>query len=123
MDTMYGTINGKLGSIDVNNAEYQYALRDYYIKSAYNACSGGKYKNDYVDTCVLKNLIKQGVRGLDFEIYSLNNQPIVATSTIPNNFFIKESNDSIPFSNVFESIINTIQYHFKNFLLYMFLDA
>ncbi len=103
MDTMYGTINGKLGSIDVNNAEYQYALRDYYIKSAYNACSGGKYKNDYVDTCVLKNLIKQGVRGLDFEIYSIDNQPVVATST-NDNYCVKETFNSVKFGDVMNII-------------------
>jgi hypothetical protein len=99
MNTMYGTINGKLRSIDINNEDYQYALRDYYIKSAYNSCSGGKYKNDYVDTCVLKNLIKQGVRGLDFEIYSIDNQPVVATSTT-DNFCVKETFNSVKFSEV-----------------------
>lgn len=99
MDIMYGTINGKLRSIDTGNADYQYALRDYYIKSAYNACSGGKYKNDYVDTCVLKDLIKQGVRGLDFEIYSIDNQPVVATSTT-DNFCVKETFNSVKFSEV-----------------------
>jgi hypothetical protein len=103
MDTMYGTINGKLGSIDTNNAEYQYALRDYYIKSAYNACSGGKYKNDYVDTCVLKNLIKQGVRGLDFEIYSIDDQPVVATST-NDNYCVKETFNSVKFGDVMNII-------------------
>ena len=50
---------------------FQYTLKDYYIKSAYNACSGGDYKNDYVDLCVMKDLLKQGVRGLDFEIFSI----------------------------------------------------
>ena len=99
MNTMYGTINGKLRLIDINNEDYQYALRDYYIKSAYNSCSGGKYKNDYVDTCVLKNLIKQGVRGLDFEIYSIDNQPVVATSTT-DNFCVKETFNSVKFSEV-----------------------
>jgi hypothetical protein len=103
MDTKYGTINGKLRSIDTNNEDYQYALRDYYIKSAYNACSGGKYKNDYVDTCVLKDLIKQGVRGLDFEIYSIDNQPVVATSTT-DNFCVKETFNSVKFGEVMSII-------------------
>ena len=69
MDTMYSTINGKISSIVPSNPDYQYSLRDYYVKTAYNACSGGNYKNDYVDLCILKDLLKQGVRGLDFEIY------------------------------------------------------
>ena len=85
-----------------------YAIRDYYIYSSYNSCNNDKTtSNNNVDTQSLKHVIAQGVRFLDFEIYSLDNQPIVATSTIPNNYFIKESNDSIPFRNVLESIINT----------------
>ena len=71
METMYGTVNGKIRSINVTNPKFQQPLRDYYIKSAYNSCSGGNYKNDYVDTCILKSLLKQGVRALDFEIFSV----------------------------------------------------
>jgi hypothetical protein len=82
---------------------YQYSLRDYYIKSAYNACSGGNYKNGYVDTCTLKNLLKQGVRGLDFEIYSIDDQPVVATST-SDNYCVKETFNSVSFSEVFNVI-------------------
>ena len=52
MDDMFGTLNGKIKSIDTNNELYQYSLRDYYIKSAYNSCSGGNYKNGYVNTCI-----------------------------------------------------------------------
>jgi hypothetical protein len=103
MDTMYGTINGKMRSIDTTNELYQYSLRDYYIKTAYNACSGGSYKNSYVDTCTLKNLLKQGVRGLDFEIYSVNNQPVVATST-SDNYCVKETFNSVNFSDVLSVI-------------------
>jgi Phosphatidylinositol-specific phospholipase C, X domain len=103
MDTMYGTVNGKLMSIDVNNAEYQYSFRDYYVKTAYNACSGGKYKNDYVDTCILKNLVKQGVRGFDFEIYSIDDQPVIATSTV-DNYCVKETFNSVKFSDAISII-------------------
>jgi hypothetical protein len=103
MDTMFGTLNGKIRSIDTNNEMYQYSLRDYYIKSAYNACSGGDYKNGYVDTCTLKNLIKQGVRGLDFEVYSIDNQPVVATST-SDSYCVKETFNSVQFSDVLNII-------------------
>jgi hypothetical protein len=103
MDTMYGTLNGKIISIQPDNEMYQYSLRDYYIKSAYNACSGGSYKNGYVDTCSLKNLLKQGVRGLDFEIYSIDDQPVVATST-SDNYCVKETFNSVAFSEVFNVI-------------------
>lgn len=103
MDTMFGTLNGKLRSIDTNNEMYQYSLRDYYIKSAYNACSGGNYKNGYVDTCTLKDLLKQGVRGLDFEVYSVDGQPVVATST-SDSYCVKETFNSVKFSDVLNII-------------------
>jgi hypothetical protein len=103
MDTMYGELNGKIQSIDPNNEMYQYSLRDYYIKSAYNACSGGNYKNGYVDICTLKDLLKQGVRCLDFEIYSIDDEPVVATST-SDNFCVKETFNSVPFGNVLNVI-------------------
>jgi hypothetical protein len=103
MDSMYGELNGRIMSIDPNNEMYQYSLRDYYIKSAYNACSGGNYKNGYVDTCTLKDLLKQGVRGLDFEIYSIDDEPVVATST-SDNFCVKETFNSVPFGDVLNII-------------------
>jgi hypothetical protein len=103
MDDMFGTLNGKIRSIDTNNESYQYSLRDYYIKSAYNCCSGGNYKNGYVNSCVLKDLIKQGVRGLDFEVYSIDDQPVVATST-SDSYCIKETFNSVPFGDVLNII-------------------
>jgi len=103
MDEMFGTLNGKIISIDTTNELYQYSLRDYYIKSAYNACSGGNYRNGYVNTCILKDLLKQGVRGLDFEVYSIDNQPVVASST-SENYCVKETFNSVPFSEVLNII-------------------
>lgn len=103
MDEMFGTLNGKIISIDTTNELYQYSLRDYYIKSAYNACSGGNYKNGYVNTCILKDLLKQGVRGLDFEVYSIDDQPVVASST-SENYCVKETFNSVPFSEVLNII-------------------
>jgi len=103
MDDMFGTLNGKIRSIDPTNELYQYSLRDYYIKSAYNSCSGGNYKNGYVNSCILKDLLKQGVRGLDFEVYSINDQPVVATST-SDSYCVKETFNSVPFSDVLNII-------------------
>jgi hypothetical protein len=103
MDDMFGTLNSPMQSIDVNNEMYQYSFRDYYIKSAYNACSGGNYKNGYVNTCVLKDLLKQGIRGLDFEIYSIDGNPVVATST-SDNYCVKETFNSVQFSEVLSII-------------------
>jgi len=98
MNSIHGELDGKITSLDNIQSE-QYSLRDFYIKTAYNCCSVGSYKNDYVDIQVLKNLLKQGVRGLDFEIYSIDNEPIVATST-SDSYYVKETFNYLPFNDV-----------------------
>ena len=105
MNIMYGSVNGKIHSINVNNQNFQQPLRDYYIKSAYNACSGGNYKNDYVDTCVVKSLLKQGVRALDFEIFYIDDTPVVATTTT-DNYCVKETFNYVSFGEVLNVISN-----------------
>lgn len=104
MDYLYKDFP-KLHNINVSNEDYQHNLRDYYIKSAYNCCCAGDFKNDYVDLCALKNCIKQGVRCLDFEIYSLNNKPVIATSSV-NDYNIKETYNSIDFADALDIIQN-----------------
>ena len=94
-----------LKSINESNGAYQYALRDYYIKTAYNACCAGGFKNDYVNLCALKNCIKQGARCLDMEVYSLDDMPVIATSSI-DDFNIKETYNSIPFASAMGIIAN-----------------
>jgi len=63
----------------------QTPLNQYFIKTAYNSCCVGNFKNDYVDACALKNCASYGVRALDFQIYSLNNTPIVSASSVSSN--------------------------------------
>jgi len=103
IDDLYSTVDGSIRSLSPTDPNCQYNLRDYYIKTAYNCCSGGSYKNDYVNTCVLPNILKQGVRGLDFEIYSINNQPVVATSTTNDNY-VKETYNYISFANIMTTV-------------------
>lgn len=57
-------------------------IRDFYIKTAYNCCASGNFKSDYVTMCALYNVIAQGCRCLDFEIYCLNDTPVVAVSSV-----------------------------------------
>jgi hypothetical protein len=84
-----------------------FPIQDYYILSSYNSCNtGNSPKNNTVSITSLQNVIKQGVRLLDFEIYSINNEPIVSTSTTPTNYYIKESNNYVNFSDAFETVIN-----------------
>ena len=80
-----------------------HSLRDFYIKSAYNCCCSGKFKNDYVNICALDSCIEQGVRMLDFEIYSIDNKPVVAASSI-DSYKTKETYNSIPIEEVFSTI-------------------
>lgn len=105
MEKNYGNINGRLSSINTNKEQFSHSIKDYYIQTAYNCCSGGNYSNDYVNTCVLKNILKQGVRCLDFEIYSINDEPVVATST-SDKYNIKQTFNSIPFSEIMEILSN-----------------
>ncbi len=78
-------------------------LRNYNIKTAYNCCCGDGYKNNFVNMCALEKCIKVGARCLDFEIYSYNNEPIVAASTANNNS-IKETYNYLNLTDVFDTI-------------------
>ena len=60
-------------------------LNECFIKTAYNCCCTGNFKNDYVDVCALKHCASYGVRALDFQIYSLNNKPIISASSVNSN--------------------------------------
>jgi len=106
MSSMYSKKNGNLRSINLSDPQCSYTLKDYYIKTAYNCCNGGNYSNDFVNTCAMTNILKQGVRGLDFEIFSIDNQPVVASSTSTTNYNYKETYNYVLFSDVFTIINN-----------------
>lgn len=103
MNSLYPSIDGYIIPITSSDPDCSGNVYDYYIKTAYNACSGGSYKNDFVNICNLKAVIKQGVRCLDFEVYSVNNTPVVATST-SNNYYVKETFNTVSFQSVMETI-------------------
>jgi hypothetical protein len=107
LDKLYSEKNIKIQNINSSDPNSQYLLRDYYIKTAYNACSLGSYKNSFCSICVFKDLVRQGVRGFDFEIYSIDNQPVISTSVEYNNYYIKETYNYVPFSQVMEVITNS----------------
>ena len=107
INTLYPSINGKIRPISSKISDCSGNLYDYYVKTAYNACSGGNYQNDYVDVCVLKGILKEGVRCLDFEIYNVNNIPVVSSSSSnSNNYYVKETFNSVKFSEVMTVISN-----------------
>ena len=80
-------------------------LRDFYIKTAYNCCASGQFKSDYISMCALQNVIKQGVRCLDFEIFCVDNIPVVGVSSI-DVIGVKQSYNSLPISEVLKELNN-----------------
>ena len=105
MNNLYPSVDGYIRPINSSDPDCSGNLYDYYVKTAYNACSGGSYKNDFVDICNLKAVIKQGVRCLDFEIYSINDKPVVSTST-SDSYYVKETFNSVNFGSVMDTIRN-----------------
>ena len=103
LSKIYDTVP-KLTSI-VNSDLCSHPLRDFYVKTAYNCCCAGQLKNDFVNLCALTTCIQQGARCLDFEIYSINNKPVVAAASI-NDYTVKETYNSIPIADVFNVIQN-----------------
>ena len=77
----------------------------YLISMAYQSI--GNFKNNFVDICALKNVIKQGVRCFDFEIYSLDDEPIVSTSSI-DSYHVKQTYNYIPFVDVLKTLNNMV---------------
>ena len=78
-------------------------LRDFYIKTAYNCCAGGAFKNDYVNVCALKTCIQQGARCLDFEIFDVNGAPGIGVSTLESNH-VTECYNSVPFEEAMQTV-------------------
>ena len=81
-------------------------LINYYVKSAYNCCCGDGYRNNFVDLYALERVIGNGCRFLDFEVYSYNNDPIVASSTANNNN-IKETYNALLLKDVLTKTTET----------------
>lgn len=103
IDYVYNDI-GRVGNFNVGAPENNgKKLRDYYVKTAYNCCAIGNFKNTYVSTCALKQVIRQGVRCLDFEIYSVNNMPVVAVSS-KEDYNLKGSFNEIPLLDVMKIV-------------------
>ncbi len=91
--------NVKSEVYDKFNNEQSSILKNYYIKTAYNCCNGDSYKNNFVNKCALEKCIMAGIRCLDFEVYSYNSEPIIASSTANNNS-IKETYNYLHFDEI-----------------------
>jgi len=94
---------GRVQSINDFDETYSYLVRDYYIKTAFNCCSSGDYSGDYVSTTALKQVIRQGARCLDFEIYSLSGVPVISSSS-QSEYTMKETYNYVTLSDAFDII-------------------
>ena len=81
------------------------SLGNYYCKASYNSCAKGNFTRDYVDLASLQNVIRLGCRFLDFEIYDVESEPVVAVSN-SKSYTEKGSFNSIPLYEVFNTIKN-----------------
>ena len=93
-------------NIDFENNDYSHQLRDYYVKSSYNSCCSGHFKNDYVSICALENVLKNGARFLDFEIYAKDDKPIIAASSSAE-YKYKETYNHVEFEEAMKTIRDT----------------
>ena len=94
-------IDKNITSINAEDSQSKFKLRDYYIKSAYNAFNPDKFKNSNVSMDALLYVIARGCRFIDFEVFSVENQPVIASSSV-NSFNYKETFNHIPVSDAFE---------------------
>jgi hypothetical protein len=78
-------------------------LNQVFVKTAHDCCCSGDYKNDYVDLCALINCRDEGVRALDFQIYSLLKKPIIAAASVPGNKY-KEIYNSLDFYTTMQEV-------------------
>ena len=106
-DSMSNTYSSSapLRSISKQEADCKYLLRDYYIKSAYNCCAVKNFQNSYVSTKALKTCLSQGYRCLDFEIYSVDDEPVISVSS-KSDYNMKGSYNNIDLGEAL-NIINS----------------
>ena len=94
-------IDNKLTSMNPEDSQSRFKLRDYYIKSAYNAFNPDKFKNSTVSMDACLYVLARGCRVIDFEVFSVENQPVISSSSV-NSFNYKETYNHIPVSEAFE---------------------
>lgn len=94
-------IDNKLTSMNPEDSQSRFKLRDYYIKTAYNAFNPEKFKNSTVSMDACLYVLARGCRCIDFEVFSVDNQPVIASSSV-NSFNYKETYNHIPVSEAFE---------------------
>lgn len=100
-------IERNITSINPSDSQSTFKLRDYYIKAAHNVFNPDKFKNSNVSMDAFLYVIARGCRFIDFEVFSVENQPVIASSSV-NSFNYKETYNHIPVSDAFEVLGNYV---------------
>ena len=118
MESLYNSSKyfPKISSIHSGNSQFDLnddtgigRVRDYYIASSYNSCCAGDFQDDYVSLTPLKEVIFHGARLLDFEIYSVNDDLVVAASGSKSPY-LKGTYNSLPLGGN-KGVLSTIKSH------------
>jgi hypothetical protein len=88
--------------IPIAPQEFNYSLASYYVMTASDCCLDPS--NTTVSIDALKNVISKGARCLDFQLFSVNNTPVVSYSSSSDNFYFVNVKNTIPFSDVMKTI-------------------
>jgi hypothetical protein len=88
---------------DGDEPNTHYALIDYHVKSSFNSCCSGPVINGSVSLEALGYVIKEGVRFLDFEIYLVKNEAVVAAGR-GKSVHLKDTLNHINISTVLEFV-------------------
>ena len=79
-------------------------LGDYHILGSYNSCCIGNYVDDSLSLKQLYNIIKNGVRMIDFEIFTIKGKTVVASSDNDKDFSRRGSKNTIPIHECLETV-------------------
>jgi len=93
----------KIASINSVDARFNDKLFSYYIASSYNSCCAGDFQDSYVSVEPLKEIIFHGARVLDFAIYSMNGNTVVAAGP-DNSTTLKGTYNSLPVNEVLSTV-------------------
>ena len=88
--------------ISVTTDGLKYGLIDYTVYGSFNSCCHGEVINGHVSIEALQEVIKQGVRLLDFEIYFKDGKAVVAAGR--NNIYMKDTYNELEIGTVLAEV-------------------
>lgn len=91
-------------SITSTGIDTNVPINFFYIKSSFNSCIN--YTDNTVNLSILEKIISQGVRVFDFEIFNINSQAIISTSTDDNPLIKETMGENVLFSSAMDILVN-----------------